>query len=473
MLQIQEQGLRPLTTAHLAQTMSLLVLSNQELRHRVQEELDRNPALEWVGERVCPSCHRPLHRAGPCPSCTAPPSGRADGPIVFLSPRSASHFTPRHGGDEDYADLEPAAPEDLPVHVLQQLAADLQGDERTIAAYILSSLDDEGFLQDPAPIVARAVHAPLSVVERVLALIQQADPPGLATECPRQALLVQARLLDDGSSLPRTACRVLAEAFEELGRRDYEGIAARLGLPTGQVKRAASFVQKNLNPYPARGYWGSGRQAPRADPNVYHTPDILITRNPTLPQGPLMVEIFSPMPGWLRVNPLFRQAQSSAPEEHSDEWDQHLERASLFVKCMQQRNNTMRRLLEILVTQQQDFIVHGDRFLQPMTRAKIAHELGVHESTVSRAVAHKAVAFPGGRIVPLMRFFDRSLSVRDVVKEIVSGEKRPLTDDQIVAELGRRGIAVARRTVAKYRAVEGILPARLRHPKQEAAAARI
>jgi len=108
-----------------------------------------------------------------------------------------------------------------------------------------------------------------------------------------------------------------------------------------------------------------------------------------------------------------------------------------------------------------------------MTRAKIAEELGVHESTVSRAVAHKAVAFPNGRIVPLLRFFDRSLSVRDVVKEIVSAEKRPLTDDEIVAELGRRGIAIARRTVAKYRAVEGILPARLRHHKQEAAAARI
>jgi RNA polymerase sigma-54 factor len=179
------------------------------------------------------------------------------------------------------------------------------------------------------------------------------------------------------------------------------------------------------------------------------------------------------MSGWLRVNPLFRQAQPAAPDEHTDEWERHLERASLFVKCMQQRNNTMRRLLEILVRQQQDFILHGDRFLKPMTRARIAGVLAVHESTISRAVAHKAVALPNGRIVPLQRFFDRSLSVRDMVKEIIHGEPRPLTDDEIVAELGRQGVAVARRTVAKYRAVEGILPARLRHRRQEVAAARI
>jgi len=127
--------------------------------------------------------------------------------------------------------------------------------------------------------------------------------------------------------------------------------------------------------------------------------------------------------------------------------------------------------MEILVAGQAEFILRGDRFLQPLTRARVAAEIGVHESTVSRAVAHKSIALPDGRIIPLSKFFDRSLSVRDRIKEIVTQEARPLTDDEIVEILERQGVQVARRTIAKYRAMEGILPARLRHRKQPAAAA--
>ena len=131
-----------------------------------------------------------------------------------------------------------------------------------------------------------------------------------------------------------------------------------------------------------------------------------------------------------------------------------------------------RRLMEILVSGQKGFILQGDRFLQPLTRARVATEIGVHESTVSRAVSHKSIGLPDGRIIPLARFFDRSLSVRDRIKEIVDTESRPLTDDEIVAILADDSIQVARRTVAKYRAMEGILPARLRHSRHERASPR-
>jgi RNA polymerase sigma-54 factor len=131
----------------------------------------------------------------------------------------------------------------------------------------------------------------------------------------------------------------------------------------------------------------------------------------------------------------------------------------------------MRRMLELLVRHQRGFILNGDRFLEPMTRARLAIEIGVHESTVSRAVSHKSVALPDGRIIPLDRLFDRSLSVRDRIKELVELEARPLTDDEIVDNLRKEGVQVARRTVAKYRAIEGILPARLRHRKKDQPAA--
>ncbi|MEW6566995.1 MAG: hypothetical protein AB1449_02280 [Chloroflexota bacterium] len=469
MLQVQDQSLRPLTTAHLAQTMTLLTLPNQELRERILAELATNPALELIDERICPTCRRPLQRGGLCPNCTSPRDG--DSLVVFLSSRDAPRLDSRTDFEETPLDREPAAPESLAAHILQQLATQLQPSERPLAAYILSSLDEDGFLQDHPAFIARATHSTLADVTRVLALISRADPPGLATAGPREALLVQLELIGDENPLAALSRRMLTETFAELGRREFDRIAQSLGVRSDQARRAAEFIRDNLSPYPARAFWGSGRQPQSADPNVYHNPDVQITINPNVGKEALLVEVFAPVTGWLRVNPLFRQAMAQASDARGDEWTQDLERASLFVKCLQQRNNTMRRLMEILARGQRDFILNGDRFLKPITRARVAAEIGVHESTVSRAVAHKSVALPDGRIVPLARFFDRSLSVRDRIKEIVDREARPLTDDEIADLLRRDGIQVARRTIAKYRAMEGILPARLRHRKPAASPA--
>ncbi|MCJ7514225.1 MAG: hypothetical protein MUO23_14830 [Anaerolineales bacterium] len=450
--------------------MSLLTLSNLELRDKVIAELSGNPALELVEERVCPTCHRKL-AGGHCPNC-ARPSGD-DHSVVFLSPRQASPGVGRHLPEGEGLEQEPAAPEDLGLHVLQQLAADLELSDRPIAAYILASLDEDGFLQEPPAMIARATRSSLTQVDRVLGWIAAADPPGLATSGPRQALASQLANLPYQNATTRTAQAILATCFDELGRHEYDRIGRKLETPPARVREAADFITRNLNPYPARAFWGSGRQPRASEPGVYHQPDIHITHNPSAEDGGLMVEIFAPLAGWLRVNPLFRQALPEVDAPTSEEWSRHLERAALFVKCLQQRNNTMRRLMEILVDQQRQFILQGDRHLQPLTRAKLAGVIGVHESTVSRAVSHKSVALPDGRIIPLDRFFDRSLSVRDRIKEIVSQENRPLTDDDIVVLLGRDGIHVARRTVAKYRAIEGILPARLRHRKRSDAAVRV
>jgi RNA polymerase sigma-54 factor len=467
MLQVQDQSLRPVATAHLAQTMSLLALPNVELREKVMEELANNPALEWVDERVCPTCHRRLPGGGPCPRCSLPTS--PDGPVVFISPREAVRRAGSQPLPDDLEGQEPVAPENLAVHVLQQLAAELDPADRPLAAYILSSLDEDGFLTDPPAFIARATRATLTQVERVISLISHADPPGLATAGPRGALLAQLDLLPQEDPRVALARRLLLEAFSELAQRDFDLIAQRLDTSVGSIRRATAFIQDNLTPYPARAFWGSGRGPKMGDPDVYHTPDIQISQRSPEPGDPLIVEIFSAFAGLLRVNPEFRAALSDSTEEHNEAWSKHLERAALFVKCLQQRNNTMRRLMQILADHQRDFILNGDRHLTPMTRARLAEEIGVHESTVSRAVANKGVALPDGRIIPLARFFDRSLSVRDRIKEIVRQERRPLTDEQIASILERQGVNIARRTVAKYRAIEGILPARLRKARGAAA----
>jgi RNA polymerase sigma-54 factor len=465
MLQYQDQSQRAIATAHLAQTMSLLVLSNAELQEKVDAELADNPALELLEDRNCPSCGKPLANRNVCPACSLQHQDGEE-PIVFLSPRDSYRQSDFSGSFDELNDLEPVAPEDLSLHVLQQLAADLEPAERKIAVYLLSSLDEHGYLQDPPAMIARANRIPLAMITRVVNLISHADPPGLATAGPREALLAQLDLFDQRLPTVELARRILENMFDELGKRDFEEIARKLDTRVQHVRKALVFIHDSLNPRPAQAFWGSGRQAQSADPNVYHTPDIQITRNASFQDGPLIVEIFTPVSGSLRVSPMFKRALATADEATSEEWSQHLERAALFVKCLQQRNNTMKRLLNILVTRQRNFILNGDRHLHPMTRAKIAEELKLHESTISRAVAHKSIALPDGRIIPLNRFFDRSLSLRDRVKEIIRTETRPYTDDEIASILQEEGIQVARRTIAKYRSMESILPARLRGKRQ-------
>jgi RNA polymerase sigma-54 factor len=188
-------------------------------------------------------------------------------------------------------------------------------------------------------------------------------------------------------------------------------------------------------------------------------PDAVVSRPAGGQEGPLRIEVFTPVNGWLRVDPAFKAALAGCNDNEREAWERYAARAQLFAKCLRQRNNTMCRLMEVIVREQEPYILGGDRDLKPMTRAALATHLGVHESTISRAVAHKTVALPDGRIVPLAKFFDRSLSVRDALKEIVGRETQPLTDDEIAGRLAGLGYKVARRTVAKYRAAEGILPA--------------
>lgn len=162
------------------------------------------------------------------------------------------------------------------------------------------------------------------------------------------------------------------------------------------------------------------------------------------------------------MNPLFKKEIKNAPEEKSDKWHNDHINATLLIKCLRQRENTMKQMLSIITKHQRQFILQGDRHLRPITRATLAQILEVHESTVSRAVAGKTARLPNGRIIPLSKFFDRSLPIRTIIKEIVDQEEEALTDSQIADMLQDEGYTIARRTVAKYRSMEGILSARSR-----------
>ncbi len=454
---------QPMTTAHLAQTMALLSLTAEELSQKIESELASNPALEMLEERRCPTCHRLLSEHGKCPFCSLPTNLNSEEPVVFLSPRE--EFVSKKDYVDTTLEVEPFAPEveELPAYVLKQIAPDLDPSQRSLAAYLLTHLDEDGLLTTTLLEVSRYTHVPISEIEKVKALIQRADPVGVGSSNPQEALLVQLEVLrENTNTVPDIAERCIREGMDQLSHHQYSELAHKFEVPVKQITQAAQFIGENLYPFPARAHWGDVRQPAHEETQVYHQPDILINYLNEDPSKPLIVEIIMPISGTLQVNPMFKQAIKEASEDTKPELKGDLEKASLFVKCLQQRNHTMERLLVRVVSLQRDFILHGEKYLRPVTRAQISREMEVHESTISRAVANKAVQMPNKRIIPLAEFFDRSLNVRSVLKEIIENEAKPYSDSDLVDLLSERGFEVARRTVAKYRAIEGILPAHLR-----------
>jgi RNA polymerase sigma-54 factor len=416
-------------------------------------------------EHRCPMCRRLLPGRGICPVCSRPAQVGQDEPIVFVSTREVtSGFSEPGDEGEEREDNGSAVGEDLMTYVFRQIAPDINPEDRRMAAYLLTHLNEDGLLSTTLAEVAIYFHVPVKRVELVQRVIQRADPLGVGSLTPKEAMLAQLEILDESRKVPDLARRILEDGMDLLSRRQFVELARRLKAPVERVRDAAHFISENLNPFPGRSYWGDVRQPTSSTTQVYYKPDILISQLGDHLGGSLVVEILFPIWGTLRVNPLYRQAIQQSEDEQKQGMREDLDRASLFVKCLQQRNHTIQRLLQKLAGVQKEFILKGEKYLRPLTRASLSKELGVHESTISRAVANKAVQLPNGRIIPLADFFDRSLSARIALKEIINQESKPLSDSELVHLLAERGFAVARRTVAKYRAMEGILPAGLRRP---------
>ncbi len=465
--QRQSTELRQIPTAHLAQTMSLLAMTMLELHQKIETELSTNPALELVEERRCPNCGRLLVNVPICPICSQPNTINPDEPVVFLSDRQDYYTYPTlHGQEESDLPDDNYAPliENLSTFVMRQVSTDLSPEERKIAAHILTSLDEDGLLPITVQEIAQYHHVPISQVNKVLSLIQHCEPLGVGSHTPQEALLIQLNVLSETKPIPPLAAKAISEGLEILSRRQYSELARLLNTSLKEAKEIAQFISDNLNPFPARSFWGDIHHGGIAPPPQYVQPDIVISlQDKNNENSPLIVEILMPYRGTLQINPLFRQAVNEVDQSKVEQWKADLDRASLLVKCLKQRYFTMKRLMLLLTKTQREFILKGDSWLLPLTRAEVAKKLDVHEATISRAVAGKIVQVPNGHLIPLSKFFDRSLHIRAELRRIISEEPEPLSDTQIMSKLKSRGYIIARRTVAKYRAMEGILPARLRY----------
>ena len=453
----------------------ILALSSQELQDLIKQEAEENPAFDIVEHQTCSICGEQL-KNGICLNCsrrTQQENSNNDAADEFgfgsLGYRDEP-FSPNMSGGADDDDFDPvslvASEPTMGERLMLDLRSALAPEDFPVAEYILGSLDDRGFLSFGIEEVADELSLPLDEVERVLKIVQRTGPPGIAARDPRECLLLQLDYMNtENGGEPPHVREILTDFFVELGEHKYNLIAQRLGLTLEEVDEAREFIKTNLTPYPVSNStddvatWGSPSKA------QYVAPDVIIREV----DGVMSIEVVESRRFFMRMNPLYQQMamdlRSKAgtfSEDDKRHIQQYVTRTKLFMSNIKQRRETMSKIANTLLEYQADFLRHGVRHLRPLTRAQVAEATGLHESTVSRATAGKYIMLPNRQVVPFSDFFTASLSVKDIIKEIIEREGKPMADREIVARLRERGIRIARRTVAKYRSQLGILPSTLR-----------
>lgn len=427
----------------------LMQLSTLELEQAIRHELDENPALEMVERITCPSCGAPLS-VGLCTRC----QGAAPAPSSEIG--DAGH--PIHQ-EEDSFDLLSgvAVPVALPEHLFTHLRLIVEPQDQEIALHLVGNLDEHGYLAAPVEEIAQRLQVTLSRVEAVLNELQHLDPAGVGARTVQECLLLQVeRLLEQGVEAPAATRQIIEDYWEVLGHHQFDQIRAALQIPRADVEEVFLFVRANLHPYPAHHHYtdlGDGSASGRT--NMPAFPSLLIQHSPTAPCG-YEVEVVESQRFVLRLNPLYQQLKqnpgltlSSGEAEHVT---QFLERGRIFLSQLQRRHTFLRKLGMYLVEEQRDFLEQGVASLRPLTQKEVAKAVGVHVSTISRAVAGKYAQVPSREIVPLSRFFSAETRAQELVRQIIANEITPMSDERIAKLLKEEhGITLSRQMVANYR----------------------
>jgi len=445
----------------------ILELSSQELQQQIANELNDNPALELVEIPTCRVCGTEL-QGSICPRCIQRQKGSSSS---YLSDgrgygyEDGSEARNRGPDDEEFDPLTRVASEQtLAEKLLMDMGAALPEEDMPIAEYLVGSLDEKGYLAIKIEDVAYEMDVPVDKVRAVLRVLQAQEPIGIGARRLSECLLIQIDHLEErGLSQPH-AREIVSQFLTELGEHKFGRIAHELKVSQQEVADVWEFVKTKLNPHPAHGF-SPTNASDRDTRAMYIIPDVVISSGPE----DFEVEVVESRRFVLRVNPMYtrlsadlhRSSAAMNPEERRHV-QQYVGRAKLFIANINQRRQTLYNITRCLVDQQREFLEKGVRHLRPLSRAAVAQQLGVHESTVSRATASKYVMLPNGEVIPYAHFFTPSLSVKDIMKEVIEKEGKPLTDSEIVERLKDRGIHIARRTVAKYRMQLAILPSSLR-----------
>lgn len=452
MQQVARMALTQTLSPQMQQSLHVLQAPLTELRSLVDTELRSNPALEEI-----PTDKPPVPDKNPSHS-----SPLREQWSDYYAQRPAGDTWTREALERRQHFLESRLrPTTLNDYLLEQLeTASWDHSDTSIAHQIIGNLDDGGYLRASTDEIARASASFPSDVDRVLAKVQEFDPPGIAarnlSECLHLQLLAKGRRYS-------TESRIVRHYLEPLGRKKLHEIAKALDLPLQEIQRAAEAIS-HLDPAPGRAF------AP--DSNQIIVPEVIISLDPDTHD--FSVDLNTDEIPRLRIADDYKDMLGSSSKDVRDYLRDKIRGGNFFIRSIQQRQHTVLAIAREIAHRQRDFLLHGPSQLKPMTMGQVADTVGVHETTVSRAVAGKFLSTPQG-IFEMKYFFTHGYanadgdtisneSVRQAISLIIKDEdpSNPLSDQAIAKNLAARGIKVARRTIAKYREQLGILPSNLR-----------
>ncbi len=445
----------------LQQSLQILQAPMLELRNLIQQEIQTNPVIE---EEISEPSLEDRQREADEFKEEFDRLAKLDDEWRDYMAQSSS-YSAKSQEDEERRQFffdSIVTNETLQQHLLEQVNnGDITGEKRKLAELIIGNIDDMGFLQASPEEISQNTGIPAEELQEVLNVIQTFHPVGVAARDLRECLLIQLRRIGKEQSLEY---RIVDKHMDDLGKRRFPEIARRLGTTVEQVQKCANFIA-TLDPKPGQVF--------TPDPNNYVLPDVHVER-----VGPdqYQITLNGDQIPHLRISNTYKDlmSQDKNPNEVKDYIREKIRSGKFLIKSIHQRQQTISNIAHEILSRQKEFMEKGSSALRPMTMVQIADAVGVHETTVSRAISGKYMSTPQG-VFDMKYFFTpgyqtadgvnmSNTSVKEAINDLVKTEdtSNPLSDKQIVEILSERGIPIARRTVAKYRTELNILPSNMR-----------
>ena len=463
-------------TPQLQQSIRLLQLSTLELNQEIETFLQENPLLERDEEEeeaATVPINGALPAASPAPTESAPApaeNGSSDERVMPEGEWSVDDgygsFSGQDADDESDAPQIAAEPAKLRDHLFGQINIMQMPDrDKRIVAYLIDNLGDDGFMTQDLAELAALLPAELEIGAEDLTIalkyLQSLDPPGVGARSLSESLALQLEALPEDTPYRKEALQIVTQHLDTFAARDYFRLKKLLRCDDDALRGMQSLIT-SLNPRPAASFSDGETR--------YVIADVMVRKIKGLWVASLNPEA---MPK-LRINRMYADILHRNRDASFQQLAGQLQEAKWLIKNVQQRFDTILRVSQAIVDRQRHFFEHGDVAMRPLVLREIADTLGLHESTVSRVTTQKFMLTARG-IFELKYFFGSHVTtetggacsataIRALLKQLVSEEDRrkPLSDSQISEILGKQGIVVARRTIAKYRESLQILPVNLR-----------
>ncbi len=447
-------------TPQLRQAIRLLQLSSVELETEISEALESNPLLEVLDDNTGDGDEMPTENIIETP---VENSDKEQGDNEIDVIESSEEFDwsddePRGTGtksDDFEGEMGTAAPMDLCQHLLWQLRlSHLSKRDIAIGEVIIEAINGDGYLLEPPEAIQQAllpeVQADLQEINTVLQLIHHFDPVGVGAKNLSQCLSIQLQVLTPDTTGLNLAKKIVSDHLEALARIGSEKLASQLKVSQADMQEAVALL-KSLDPKP-------GLQISSDVPD-YVAPDCIASKQ----KGVWQVSHAKGSQPRIGINRHYENLIGKASREDDSYLRGQLQEARWLIKSLDSRADTLLRVARSIVRQQSGFLEHGAQAMRPLTLREVAEELGLHESTISRATTRKYLRTPRGTF-EFRYFFSSGISnsdgggtsataIQSMIRKLIEAEnpRTPLSDARLAELLKAEGIPVARRTVAKYR----------------------